>query len=85
MKEFLYYPGCSMGGTAKGYAESLAAVAGPLGIDLREVDDWSCCGASEYFSIGLCVATRWWRATSPSPSARAATAAPWSHPAASAT
>lgn len=52
MKEFLYYPGCSMSGTAKGYADSLAAVSGPLGIDLREVDDWSCCGASEYFSIG---------------------------------
>ena len=52
MKEFLYYPGCSMSGTAKGYADSLEAVAGPLGIDLREIDDWSCCGASEYFSIG---------------------------------
>jgi heterodisulfide reductase subunit B len=52
VKEFLYYPGCSMSGTAKGYADSLAAVSGPLGIDLREVDDWSCCGASEYFSIG---------------------------------
>jgi heterodisulfide reductase subunit B len=52
VKEFLYYPGCSMSGTAKGYADSLAAIAGPLGIDLREIDDWSCCGASEYFSIG---------------------------------
>lgn len=52
MKEFLYYPGCSMSGTAKGYADSLEAIAEPLGIDLREVDDWSCCGASEYFSIG---------------------------------
>jgi heterodisulfide reductase subunit B len=52
VKEFLYYPGCSMSGTAKGYADSLEAIAGPLGIDLREIDDWSCCGASEYFSIG---------------------------------
>jgi len=52
VKEFLYYPGCSMSGTAKGYADSLEAIAEPLGIDLREVDDWSCCGASEYFSIG---------------------------------
>jgi heterodisulfide reductase subunit B len=50
--EFLYYPGCSMSGTAKGYADSLAAVAGSLGISLHEVDDWSCCGASEYFGIG---------------------------------
>lgn len=52
MKEYLYYPGCSMSGTARGYADSLAAIAGPLEIDLHEVDDWSCCGASEYFSIG---------------------------------
>jgi heterodisulfide reductase subunit B2 len=52
VKEFLYYPGCSMSGTAKGYNDSLEAIAGPLGIDLREIDDWSCCGATEYFSIG---------------------------------
>jgi heterodisulfide reductase subunit B len=52
VKEFLYYPGCSMSGTAKGYADSLEAISEPLGIDLREVDDWNCCGASEYFSIG---------------------------------
>jgi heterodisulfide reductase subunit B2 len=50
--EFLYYPGCSMSGTAKAYADSLEAVAGPLGLDLREIDDWSCCGATEFFSIG---------------------------------
>ena len=49
---FLYYPGCSMGGTAMAYAESLEAVAGPLGIELHEIDDWNCCGASEYLSIG---------------------------------
>ena len=52
MTRLLYYPGCSMSGTARGYASSLAAVAGPLGLDLHEVPDWNCCGASEYFSIG---------------------------------
>jgi heterodisulfide reductase subunit B len=52
MTRLLYYPGCSMDGTARGYASSLAAVAGPLGLELDEVLDWSCCGASEYFSIG---------------------------------
>jgi heterodisulfide reductase subunit B len=50
--ELIYYPGCSMTGTAKAYADSLEAIAGRLGIGLREVDDWSCCGASEYFSVG---------------------------------
>jgi heterodisulfide reductase subunit B len=52
MTRLLYYPGCSMSGTAQGYARSLAAVAGPLGLALDEVPDWNCCGASEYFSIG---------------------------------
>jgi heterodisulfide reductase subunit B2 len=50
--EFLYYPGCSMTGTAKAYADSLAAVSSRLGLRLREVGDWSCCGATEFFSIG---------------------------------
>lgn len=52
MTRLQYYPGCSMDGTAQGYARSLAAVAGPLGLELDEVPDWNCCGASEYFSIG---------------------------------
>jgi heterodisulfide reductase subunit B2 len=50
--DLLYYPGCSMEGTAKAYASSLAAVADRLGITLHEIDDWNCCGAGEYFSIG---------------------------------
>jgi heterodisulfide reductase subunit B len=52
MTELLYYPGCSMSGTAIGYARSLDAVGGMLGLDLREVDDWNCCGANEYFTVG---------------------------------
>jgi heterodisulfide reductase subunit B2 len=52
MTELLYYPGCSMTGSARGYAASLDAIAGTLALDLRELDDWSCCGASEYFSLG---------------------------------
>lgn len=46
MRAYDYYPGCSLEGTAKEYKASLAAVAGPLGISLREVPDWSCCGSS---------------------------------------
>jgi heterodisulfide reductase subunit B len=41
-----------MSGTARGYAASLDAVSGPLGLELEEIPDWSCCGASEYFSVG---------------------------------
>ncbi len=48
---FLYYPGCSMDGSAKAYASSLEVVCRVLGIDLHEIDDWNCCGASEYFAL----------------------------------
>ena len=52
MREVLYYPGCSMEGTALGYARSLEQVAPLLDLKLKELDDWNCCGASEYLSIG---------------------------------
>lgn len=41
-----YYPGCSLDGTAREYGESVEAVSRLLGIDLRELEDWTCCGAS---------------------------------------
>jgi heterodisulfide reductase subunit B len=41
-----YFPGCSLHGTAREFDESLRAVAGPLGLELVEVNDWSCCGAT---------------------------------------
>ena len=41
-----YFPGCSLLGSAREYDESLRQVAGALGLELREVPDWNCCGAS---------------------------------------
>ncbi len=41
-----YYPGCSLHATGKEYDQSVKAVSDALGIELKEVDDWSCCGAS---------------------------------------
>jgi len=48
-----YYPGCSLERNASAYHQSTLAVAEPLGIELSEVEDWNCCGATEYFSINL--------------------------------
>ena len=45
-----YYPGCSLHGTAKEYDQSVRAVSRTLGIDLEEIEDWSCCGASSAHS-----------------------------------
>jgi heterodisulfide reductase subunit B2 len=44
--EFLYYPGCSLEGSAIEYNSSTRAVMSSLGIDLIEIEDWTCCGAS---------------------------------------
>jgi heterodisulfide reductase subunit B2 len=41
-----YYPGCSLHGTSREFDESFRAVATALPIEMREIDDWSCCGAS---------------------------------------
>ncbi len=53
MSHYLYYPGCSMESSAAAYRESLETVLGPLGIRLEEIDDWNCCGATEYVGISL--------------------------------
>lgn len=45
-KKFSYYPGCSSQGSAKHLDESLRAIAPKIGIELEELDDWNCCGAS---------------------------------------
>jgi heterodisulfide reductase subunit B len=45
-----YYPGCSLHGTAREFDESMRAVAPALGIQITEIDDWSCCGATSAHS-----------------------------------
>ncbi len=49
--KFAYYPGCSLHGTAREYDLSMRAVCRTLGIDLEEVPDWNCCGASSAHSL----------------------------------
>ena len=45
--KYAYYPGCSQESTAEEYNQSLQAVGRRLeGIDLVEIEDWNCCGAT---------------------------------------
>lgn len=48
--KYAYYPGCSLESSSTAYDTSVREVANLLRIDLMEVDDWNCCGATEYFS-----------------------------------
>lgn len=41
-----YYPGCSGLGTSADYDKSTRAVCKVLGVELVELDDWSCCGST---------------------------------------
>jgi heterodisulfide reductase subunit B len=46
-----YYPGCSLEGTAADYAASIAAITPLMDVELEELDDWNCCGASAAHSL----------------------------------
>jgi len=43
---YAYYPGCSLGSSAKEYDRSLRAVFKALDIELIEIENWNCCGAT---------------------------------------
>lgn len=42
---FAYYPGCTLLSGAKEYDVSVRATFAHLGVELVELEDWSCCGA----------------------------------------
>ena len=46
-----YYPGCSLEGSARDYAESIHGVCAALDIGLEQIPDWNCCGATAAHSI----------------------------------
>ncbi len=44
--KYLYYPGCSLEGTAREYDASTRAFMAAAGAELIDLKDWTCCGAS---------------------------------------
>ncbi len=49
--DYTYYPGCSLSATGHAYDASTRAISGKLGLNLIELDDWNCCGATAYMSV----------------------------------
>ena len=47
MNRYAYYPGCSLETMAATYHVSSMEVALKLGIELEELEDWNCCGATD--------------------------------------
>jgi heterodisulfide reductase subunit B len=50
---YSYFPGCSLERNAVAYHESIMAVAEVFDLHLDEIDDWNCCGATEYIALEL--------------------------------
>lgn len=49
--KYAYFPGCSLKGLGRSYEESLLPVMRHLGVELEELEDWNCCGATAYMSV----------------------------------
>ncbi|MDR3181529.1 MAG: disulfide reductase, partial [Planctomycetaceae bacterium] len=45
MSQLGYYPGCALHGSSNDYESSVRACMKKLHIELKELDDWLCCGA----------------------------------------
>ncbi len=60
--KYIYYPGCSLEGTALEYNVSTQAAMKALGSELMELEDWTCCGASaaqsESYLLSIVLAAR---------------------------
>ena len=57
MTRYAYYPGCSLETMAATYHVSSMEVANRLGIELEELEDWNCCGATAYSKVDELLAT----------------------------
>jgi len=51
MKKYAYFPGCSLEKMALSYHESALETTRALGVELEELEDWNCCGATTYFHL----------------------------------
>jgi len=50
--KYAYYPGCSMDATAVTYKKSIEYVTKKIGLELVEISDWNCCGATSAHTKG---------------------------------
>jgi heterodisulfide reductase subunit B len=51
MRTYSYFPGCSLEKMALSYHQSAMQTTRELGVDLKEIEDWNCCGATTYFHV----------------------------------
>lgn len=50
-RRYAFYPGCTLHSTGVEYGRSAAAICESLNVELVEINDWNCCGASSAHSL----------------------------------
>ena len=55
--KYAYYPGCSVETSARMYEASLHGILALLDVELAEIEDWNCCGATSAHTMDPAVAT----------------------------
>lgn len=51
MSTYSYFPGCSLEKMALSYHQSAMQTTNAVGVELQEIEDWNCCGATSYFHV----------------------------------
>jgi heterodisulfide reductase subunit B len=51
MSKYAFYPGCTLHSTGVEFGLSSEVVCQALGLEMVEIDDWNCCGASSAHSM----------------------------------
>jgi heterodisulfide reductase subunit B len=51
LREFAFFPGCSVASTASESNQSMMRVCETLGFNLTELPDWNCCGSSSAYIV----------------------------------
>lgn len=51
MKKYAYFPGCSLEKMASSYHKSAIETTKLLDVELQELEDWNCCGATTYSHV----------------------------------
>ncbi len=51
MTTYSYFPGCSLEKMALSYHQSAKQTTQAVGVELQELEDWNCCGATTYFHV----------------------------------
>jgi len=55
--EIGYYPGCALHGSSNDYEASVRACMKKMQVELKELDDWICCGATAAHNLNKKLAT----------------------------